>query len=112
MKEQDIQKVLIKHIVARGMPDLVWLHCNNNPRSARDGARLKAMGLIKGAPDLLYFYRGQFFAHELKTLKGRCSPEQLAFHERFLAAGGLVIITHGLDDAINALVDIGLITRG
>lgn len=103
--------MLIKHLTYRGMPGLVWLHVNNTPRSARHGAHLVAMGLIKGAPDLIYFYRGQFFAHELKTEKGRLAPEQGAFLKRFMVAGGLVIVSYGLDQALEQLVDFGLIKR-
>lgn len=112
MTEDKIQIALVSHIRMRGMPDMVPIHVNNNPRSARDGARLKAKGMIAGVPDMVYAYRGLTFWHEVKTKKGRLSPEQKQFHKRLEDAGHLVIVTYGLDDALEKLVEIGLIRGG
>lgn len=109
MTEDQIQIALVANIRARAINGLVWAHINNNPRSPRDGARLKAKGMIKGVPDMVYAYRGLTFWHEIKTEKGKLSPAQKEFHKRLEEAQHQVIITYGLDDAINQLVEIGLI---
>lgn len=107
--EQQIHCAIIKHLELRGAPELLWLHINNNPRSAKDGARLKRMGMQKGAPDLLYFFHGQYIAHEIKTRTGGPSKAQWDFLHRFGETGGVVIVTYGLDHALEMLVNLGLI---
>jgi hypothetical protein len=107
-EESQLQRAVVAHLEAHGAPGLIYLHINNNPRSARDGARLKKMGLRKGAPDLLYFVRGSFFAHELKTKKGRLSPAQSVFLKEFNLAGGVPIVSYGLNDALRLLSEYGI----
>lgn len=61
-------------------PRVLWLHIPNGEyRSPRTGARLKAMGVRKGAGDLLIIVRGVPGFLELKNAAGRQSADQLAF---------------------------------
>jgi len=57
----------------------------------------------KGVPDILGIYKGQFLGIEVKTEKGKVSPEQ----EQFLAAirqnGGIGFVARNLDDVIENL---------
>lgn len=56
---------------------------NGAKRSAAEGSRLKALGLIFGIPDLvLCFPQGRTVFIELKTEKGRKSDKQDIVHER------------------------------
>lgn len=53
---------------------------HNNPKNGIDGARLKAIGLVKGAPDMvLCGNEGEFVGLEFKEPggKGRQSPDQI-----------------------------------
>ena len=104
---------LATHIRMRAVPGLVWWH---SPQGAyyggsdRQGALMKALGVRPGVSDLVFLLRGQFYALELKRLKGgRASPEQ----EQFLAdvehAGGVIAIAAGLDEALAVLERWGLI---
>lgn len=52
-------------------------------RSAREGARMKALGMVNGVHDLLLFFDdGLLVLVELKTIKGELSPAQVKWHER------------------------------
>jgi hypothetical protein len=56
---------------------------NEGQRNPVNGARMKAMGRRKGAPDLVFMTdNGQVAFIEFKTEKGRQSPEQKAFQEQ------------------------------
>lgn len=61
---------------------------NMNPRSAVAGARNKRLGAIKGQPDItIYRTLGRVAHIEVKTLKGRLSPEQREFRQWCQEAG-------------------------
>lgn len=83
---------------------LVW-SVNNNPRSARDGARLKRMGLQKGVSDMHFLAGGKFYSLELKTEKGRATEEQLAWRDFVNECGGFSAIAYGYEAALNILRD-------
>ena len=56
---------------------------NEGQRNPVNGARMKAMGRRKGAPDLVYMLdNGQVAFIEFKTDKGRQSPEQKDFQQQ------------------------------
>lgn len=102
---------MIQHLAARGADGLVFFHAGNNPRSARDGARLKRLGLRAGVSDLIFVHNGQAFALELKSDKGRVTPEQDEFMADFRAAGGYAWCAHGIDEAIITLEHWGILRR-
>lgn len=66
--------------------DKVWCHpANEGARTPRYGAALKRAGLKRGVPDILIFvpvgkYHG--LAIELKTARGRLTPEQQGWLDR------------------------------
>jgi hypothetical protein len=109
MTEAQLQKALVGHIRARGVPGLVWWHSPNGARlagrrgAAVAGAALKAMGMRPGVSDLILLHGGQPFALELKADKGRVSEAQEQFLSDFENAGGKGSIAYGLDEAITVL---------
>ena len=87
---------------------VLWWHtANGENRSAITGARLKRMGVKRGMPDLFVFHDRDLIGIELKTGKGRISPEQADVADRLVALGGSFILARSLDD-----VEIGLRNRG
>ncbi len=75
---------------------------NNN--GFDEGRQIK-YGLGKGSPDLVGFTRtGQFLGVEVKTLKGRVSPEQKVWIALITEFGGLAIVIRSVAEA-EALVE-------
>lgn len=107
--EAVIQRAVCAQLHALGRPGLVWWHTNNNPRSAKDGARLRRLGLTAGVSDLFLVHNGRCFALELKSERGRLSKDQRAFLAAINSAGGHAREAHGIDEALQALTDWGVI---
>jgi hypothetical protein len=63
-------------------------------------------GAEPGAADLLGVYRGFAIAFEVKTAKGKLSPNQTAWAERWIEAGGIYRVVRSGMDAIAALDEI------
>lgn len=104
MNEETIQK----HVVARlRLARAVFCHVPNGskaPPSYR--AKLKALGLEPGVPDLLIFSApiGRPCALELKTEKGRLSPAQSDWLGKLQIHGWSTATAYGLDEALAQLV--------
>lgn len=61
---------------------------NGGSRSASEGNRLKAMGVVAGVPDFIYISRiGGIIGIELKVGKNPLSPQQLALHLAWAKVG-------------------------
>jgi VRR-NUC domain-containing protein len=102
--EAQIHRALVEHLRLRAKPDVLWLHVPNGERRDKiTGAKLKRMGVLAGAADLLLWHRGNSFALELKAPGGRLSEAQLAFMARFNDAGGHTAVAEGLDRGIAVL---------
>ncbi len=61
------------------------IHIPNEARRSKiEWVQLKAKGLIPGAPDYIFFWKGTCHAIEAKDPnKGRISPDQQAVHDAF-----------------------------
>lgn len=81
---------------------------NGGRRDAREAARFKAMGTSAGFPDLILpLPQGEWagLALELKSTKGRQSPEQKAWMERLRGAGWCYLIIRTFDEFRAAIDD-------
>lgn len=112
--EQDIQKTVVAHLKARGVPGIVFFHVPNGARmpgrrGAIQGAIAKGMGVRAGVSDILALHRGEFFALELKALGGRPTVDQLSFLHEVRDNGGHICVAEGLDEALRALEMWGLL---
>jgi len=102
--EEQIQIAVIDHLRLRAKPDVLWLHVPNGERRDKiAGAKLKRMGVLAGAADILAWHNGNSFALELKAPGGRLSEAQLEFLARFADAGGHTAYTEGIDRALAVL---------
>ena len=75
---------------------------NGGARSAVTGARLKALGVRRGFPDLtLWLPRGGFhgLAVELKAGRNKMTPEQADWLAHMNSAGWMAVCCVGLDAA-------------
>jgi hypothetical protein len=82
-----------------------WPTPNASKRLPRQAANMKRAKEFKpGIPDIMICYRGRLICIELKSPKGRVSPEQDAVHERLTLSGAAVGICRSLDDLIDLLI--------
>lgn len=81
MSELALQKFAVTLLRFNAAPGVIWFHPpNGEARSARTGAKLKAMGVKAGVPDLVVVRPGGIvYFLELKAPKGSLSPAQRAF---------------------------------
>lgn len=102
--EYDEQKMLIGWLNAMGIA--YFAVPNEGLRTQRNGARLKAQGMVAGAPDIVLVdltIAEVPVAIEMKAKKGRLTDSQRNMHDIMRRAGWLVIVAHGVDDAIGQL---------
>jgi hypothetical protein len=79
---------------------------NERKASYYAGYILKRMGVLKGASDLFIawpcgIHHGLFI--EIKSKKGRPTPEQLEFIDRMNAVGYFATLAYGADEVINTI---------
>ena len=73
-KEWDLQVEIVKLLREAGC---VYFHIPNERNGGiADARRMKAGGVVKGAPDIIAWIRHQNWWFELKTPKGKRSVEQ------------------------------------
>jgi hypothetical protein len=102
--ETQIHRALCNHLRLRAKPDVLWLHVpNGEKRNKITGAKLKRLGVLPGAADLLLWHKGYSFALELKAPGGRLSESQLEFMARFNDAGGHSAWADSIDHALAVL---------
>jgi hypothetical protein len=108
--ERAIQVALIEHLTCRAGRGTWWTHFPAGGRRSRiNGALLKSMGTRAGVPDLLIVSQGRLFGLELKSSRGRLSPEQRATHEEMRQAGATVGVAGDVDQALDLLAEWGVL---
>jgi len=114
--EADLQRAVVTALRFALPKTAIIHHCANEvtepgPRGAKRQAILVGMGVHNGFADLIVLCDGRVLFLELKSLKGRLSPEQEAFRDGVLAQGFGWALVRSLDDALGALADHGFTTR-
>src|SRR6185503_3702193 len=69
-------------------------------RSKIEGAILRGLGTARGTPDLLIVADGKARFLELKSAAGRVTDTQRQCHKALRAAGAVVAVAHGIDEAL------------
>ena len=100
MKESDIQRLIMLALSEAGC--LIW---RNNTGLLKNAAGIPIkFGLCVGSSDLIGIAPGgRFLAVEIKTCKGRATPEQLRFIEAVRARGGIAGIARSPAEALALL---------
>lgn len=114
--EADLQRAVVQALRFALPRTAIIHHCANevtepSPRGAKRQAILVGMGVHPGFADLMVLCDGRVLFLELKSLKGRLSPDQEAFRDAALAQGHSWALVRSLDDALGALADRGFTTR-
>lgn len=116
--EEALQRSLVAHLRLRADPRVIWLHIPNAPRSKVAGARLKAMGMLAGAPDLMFVLPDRSVCFlELKKpaivkgdRAGKLSASQVTFAQRCEAIGIECAAAYTIDQAVAILEAWGVIS--
>ena len=113
-KEWRLHTALVEHLTRACCRGVFWFHpANDSRRSARQGARLKAMGMKAGVGDLVLIAVGAPpLMLELKAAKGKQTESQRLIERHWKAAGGQYEVATGIDEAIAALVAYGALPEG
>lgn len=102
MSEADIQTQIIEW--ARAHPEKIPCLFRVNCGLFRTFSGNIARGADKGTPDLIgYLPTGRMIALEVKSQKGRFSPEQTAWRKKATEAGVLVLAPRSLAALVAAL---------
>jgi len=112
-QEYQIQIALVTRLKLMVRKDVLFFHCPNGEiRDKRTAAKLKAMGVLPGVADLLFFWndgglRGLFL--ELKARKGTQSPVQRIFEDRSTFLGIYYECADNIDAAVRILTQYGIL---
>ena len=102
--EDNFQKSVARYLDAKGV---LWFHCpNGGSRNIAEAAKLKAMGVKPGIPDILVLEKRHFYsglAIELKVGKNKCTDHQEEMQRHFFARNWRVIVCYSLDHAIQEI---------
>lgn len=115
--ESNEQKAVIKwaRLAQREYPCLKWLHCSLSGvklRSAQEGARLKAEGMVAGISDIYLpypngKYAGLYIEMKKRNIKGQSkgvvSQAQKEFIDYANSVGYKAVVCYGADEAITTI---------
>ena len=109
--EDRLQMVIVSLLRLAGKPGLFWCSIpNEGKRKPQTANRLKALGMVAGAPDLLLLWNGKAIGLELKAEKGRQTPEQRDVERAWMLAGGVYKVCRGYAEAKGFLDLLGCLT--
>lgn len=98
MQETKIQNKILAALKKAGI--FSW-RCNNGAVWDSKLHTYRSGITLKGVPDIIGVFpggKGVFLAVEVKTDKGRQSPDQLLFQRRLEGEGGIYILARSVDD--------------
>lgn len=109
--EHKIQVQLMDYLAVAGRRDLHWFAIpNGEKRHISVASRLKAEGVRKGSPDLVFMLpEGRVGWLEMKAAKGTLSPDQKAFRDKAESLGHLWAMARSVDEAIVTLSKWGVL---
>lgn len=110
--EDAIQRAVFEHFAARaGRNVFAFAVPNGGLRSKAEAAIMKGLGGRAGVPDVVAVKEGQMYALELKAAGGRLRESQRQVIPEMEAAGAIVGVATGLDEAL-AWLELHNLLRG
>ena len=102
--EKDVQKAIVAYLEYAGYCVAV----TDRSRHWDAKGRVRASRIsMRGYPDLSLVVKGRAVFIEVKSAKGRLSPDQVKCHEHLRAHGALVYVVRGVDECIRCLAGMG-----
>ena len=106
--EIQVHKSIVDLLQLSAEPNVIWYHpANGEKRNIVTAVRLKRMGVHPGVADLAFVLpdgrHGRPAFMEIKSAKGRLSPDQKSFRDRCAAIGVPYALVKSLDDAQQVL---------
>ena len=97
MKESELLSFALTCLKQSGL--VYWRVPNGPVVHSINGSQIRKKSPIKGFPDIAgVLPSGKFFAIELKTDKGRLSPEQIDWITRLNHSGAIAVVLRSKDD--------------
>ena len=117
--EQALQRAIAQFLMMALPPEIVWSAIGHGGGGKIRGAILKAMGLRAGLGDIVIFYRERDVQPprsstlwlELKSDRGRQSPEQITFMNEVQQLGHYYRLCRSINDVSETLRHYGVPTR-
>jgi len=95
-KESEIQLAILKHLRAKGV--MCW-RAQPHTYNAKLGFHVSSPYAMSGQPDIIAILDGGIFCGiEVKTAKGKQSPDQILFQKRAERLGALYIVARSIED--------------
>jgi hypothetical protein len=112
--ENQAQRAVLARLDLSAPKGTIYFHIpNGGYRKPVEAAILKSLGVIAGMPDLCIIYGGRAFFLEMKAERGgRLSEKQIVCHQRLRDAGAVVMTAAGVDEAVAALQNMGILPGG
>jgi len=99
--EREIAREILKHLRSKGV--LCFRH-EPNTYNHTLGHHVSNPYVMAGAPDIIAILEGGIFCGiEVKTPKGKQSPDQILFQKRAEALGARYIVARSIEDVDNFL---------
>ena len=90
--EKDTQKAILQYLEAKRI-----FHYRNNTGAVKtESGRFIRFGNV-GSPDIIAVVKGTYIGIEVKDIKGKLSPSQIAFQKELEKAGGIYIVARDID---------------
>lgn len=108
--EQQVQAAVFEHLRRRGASGVFYWHpFSGGYRSPVEAAIYRRLGALAGLPDVMILRDGKLFGLELKSSGGRLSDIQRDTLNAMRAAGAIIGVAIGIDEAIAWLEAHGLL---
>lgn len=98
--EHQIQCAVARYLdlALDGIPNCIWWAVPNGGfRDVRTASKLKAEGVKPGVSDIMILWGGRLICIEMKTAKGRQSPEQVEWADAATIAGAAYYVARSVE---------------